>query len=112
MRWGKDGNALLAAMLAGFALLCCASVACIFPNSLMSNDAPRDAYRAFNMAFGISTSVMSLCYGLAVARFRRVASKVFFVGAMGGTACLHVGWRLRSQRAAKGRSNLRARRAC
>lgn len=91
MRWGKDGNALLAAMLAGFALLCCASVACIFPNSLMSNDAPRDAYRAFNMAFGISTSVMSLCYGLAVARFRRVASKVFFVGAMGGYGMLACG---------------------
>ncbi|OUO92495.1 hypothetical protein B5F40_00945 [Gordonibacter sp. An230] len=84
MRQGKGEGGRFAVMLVGFGLLCCASVACVFPNFLISNEASSDVYRAFNMALGVATSASALCYGAAVARSRRAVDEVYFAGAMAG----------------------------
>lgn len=91
MRLEKRGNVLFSTMLAGFALLCCVNVACVFPNSLMSGDMPLGTYRAFNVAFGVATSAAALLYGAAVMRARRAAARVFFAGALVGYGVLACG---------------------
>ena len=87
----RRGRVSFAVMLVGFALLCCVNVACVFPNSLMSNDAPLGAYRAFTMAFGMVASLAALLYGIAAMRARRTNGTVFFASAMVGYGTLACG---------------------
>lgn len=80
-------DASFAMVVAGFSLLCCVSLACFFPHSMMFDGASAPLYRSFNSGFGLASFVGALAYGVAVFRF----PKLFFAGALAGYAMLGAG---------------------
>lgn len=82
-----QSRAMLAVMVLGFSLCCCASLACFFPHSMMFDGASRSIFRAYNSSFGFASCVAAVVYGIVTIR----SSRLFSVGAFVGYAALVVG---------------------